>query len=316
MQYKLTITIPTYNRPIHLVEQVKRVYSQMKDTVSLTILDNNSDSYDIYNIIPINILNDKRVEVIKNKINVGADANFCKAFELCETQWLWILADDDYIKPNAIENLLKLIRGLDNVTYIIMNSSADYYTNDFREFCYNKEEKYHFTWISNNIYNINHLNKCVIYAYQNIITMSAPFGMMLNYLQNNAKVKCLFVKLNLIEYSYPYQWNEILFLKRFPLIAINIKSEMKRCFNLGLGKNFSICSFGTLHRATYKYNIKFREIIEVYKSIGYYYGRTNLFTLFCVKHTLLLLICIFSKSLYKYVMTNYANHPLQIHPNE
>jgi len=104
---KLTVAIPTYNRPAQLEKTLGLLLPQLNNQCFLRILDNNSE-------IPVKeyaekIINEYNVqyEIVANRINIGADSNIIRCFEYCETEWLWLLSDDDEVVTNAIEILFR-----------------------------------------------------------------------------------------------------------------------------------------------------------------------------------------------------------------
>lgn len=44
--------------------------------------------------------------VVRKRANIGANANVLRCFELCETEWIWILGDDDHGLPGAVDKIL------------------------------------------------------------------------------------------------------------------------------------------------------------------------------------------------------------------
>jgi len=107
----LTIAIPTFNRNVILLQNLKLLLPQLTPACKLLIVDNCSD-------IPVaetlkDVLNEFpsiELEIRRNSANIGANANILRCFELCETEWLWVLGDDDPPTPHAIEAILKHIR--------------------------------------------------------------------------------------------------------------------------------------------------------------------------------------------------------------
>ena len=97
---KLTITIPTYNRPDHIQRQVRDVLKQMTDEVALVVFDNCSDT-------PVsNLFTDeekKKFDIIRNPVNIGGDANQARCLESVPEGWAWTLGDDDTIVDDAIQ---------------------------------------------------------------------------------------------------------------------------------------------------------------------------------------------------------------------
>lgn len=105
----LTIAVPTYNRPELLKRTLKVILPQVasNEQVCILILDNHSDipASEVLGSLETNISPD-RVRVIRNNVNIGASANVMRCFEFCETNWIWVLSDDDAPSSNAIEIIL------------------------------------------------------------------------------------------------------------------------------------------------------------------------------------------------------------------
>lgn len=107
---KLTIAIPTYNRPTALKETLSKLLPQLQNDVycKLIVIDNCSDipAQQIVDELGIS-LPDFRFLIIRNSVNIGMGANIMRCFELCESPWLWVLSDDDNPTENAVEIILK-----------------------------------------------------------------------------------------------------------------------------------------------------------------------------------------------------------------
>lgn len=111
---QLSIVIPTYNRRERLAETLRAILPNCaKFNVGVLILDNASPepveeliNSDFSSFRPL-------VKVVRNRFNIGANANICRCFELCETEWMWLLGDDDLPKSEAIELIINKISGLD-----------------------------------------------------------------------------------------------------------------------------------------------------------------------------------------------------------
>ena len=104
--YKLTIGIPTYNRNKILLRTVQRISDQLEENIELLIIDNNSD-------IPVSetldITNNKNIRIIKNKTNIGGNANLLRCAEEAQGEYLWVLGDDDLPTNNAFKYILDLL---------------------------------------------------------------------------------------------------------------------------------------------------------------------------------------------------------------
>jgi glycosyltransferase involved in cell wall biosynthesis len=105
----LTIGIPTYNRPDQLLETVLRLLPDLSREVSLLIVDNASDIPVSKVLAPIVRLDSSAIRIVRNKWNIGGPANVLRVIELCETDYLWILSDDDKLSPNCVKTVLDAV---------------------------------------------------------------------------------------------------------------------------------------------------------------------------------------------------------------
>jgi glycosyltransferase involved in cell wall biosynthesis len=102
---KLTIAIPTYNRAAHLQRQLARVAPQLTGQVRCCVYDNAStdDTSEVAGTYA-----SQGVAYFRSAVNCGAGRNILRCFEECQTEWLWVLSDDDPIEPDAISAVLCL----------------------------------------------------------------------------------------------------------------------------------------------------------------------------------------------------------------
>ena len=115
----LTIAIPTYNRIDILKNNLESLLPQLTDECILLIIDNKSER-------PVRVeLNDlllkypeKQINIITNPHNVGLTGNIIKCFELCNSDWLWILGDDDKVVDGAVDRILNDILENKNKVFI------------------------------------------------------------------------------------------------------------------------------------------------------------------------------------------------------
>lgn len=119
----LTIAIPTYNRNNEVVETIASVLPQLSDLCKLLIIDNHSDVAVSKSLQEkkIKFVDKLNVRLIRNSINVGSQANLLRCIEVCETEWLWILGDDDIPSSDAVE--------------LIMNDLAKHVDLTFLNYC-------------------------------------------------------------------------------------------------------------------------------------------------------------------------------------
>ena len=103
----LTIAIPTFNRNDLVADVVGRLLGQDERAYQLLVIDNCSPE-------PVeSTLEDtlgrktmERLTVVRNEVNIGGPANVVRCFQLCETDWLWILGDDDVPADGCVRRIL------------------------------------------------------------------------------------------------------------------------------------------------------------------------------------------------------------------
>lgn len=102
-EMNLTITIPTYNRLEQLRITCSALLPQLCEGVSILIIDNNSDTPVTLEGLQIHSSYSNKVRILHNRLNIGAIGNVLRCIEICETEYIWILADDDVVPVNSIE---------------------------------------------------------------------------------------------------------------------------------------------------------------------------------------------------------------------
>jgi len=107
---KLTIAIPTYNRNQILAANLAALLPQLREHAAecrVHLFDNCSPVPVAETIKP---LLDEFPEVdctlTRNIVNVGGNANIMHCFEECQTEWIWVLGDDDQVVDGAIATVL------------------------------------------------------------------------------------------------------------------------------------------------------------------------------------------------------------------
>lgn len=104
----LDIFLITYNRDVHLDYTLKQLVNCPFARFSITILDNcSTDS--TYQVFVKHSSQIPTLKYIKNKVNIGADANVLRGAELSEGLYTWILADDDEYNFTDCENVFEVL---------------------------------------------------------------------------------------------------------------------------------------------------------------------------------------------------------------
>lgn len=163
-QKLLTLCIPTYNRGVHLEEQLKRLVLMPTDLwhdLTVFVSDNCSSDdtgkiVEKYRDCPFS-----DIQYSCNNTNIGMDGNFVKCFKHATTNYVWLLGDDDYI---ILERLPFILNILKNGTYglihlgINRDENIPYRIIDNAEL-FIKNIGIWITYISSNIVNTKYVEK-------------------------------------------------------------------------------------------------------------------------------------------------------------
>jgi hypothetical protein len=98
----LTVAIPTYNRNELLARNFALLAPQLTPAVRVLIIDNASPTpvSATLGALPV------EVRLVRNSVNVGGNDNILRCFELCETQWMMLMGDDDAPLPDMVGQIL------------------------------------------------------------------------------------------------------------------------------------------------------------------------------------------------------------------
>lgn len=124
---RLTLVIPTYNRSSQLRELLTSIEKQgHRDEFKVLICDNHSD-YDITQSL-LEGFDRNFIDIITIKrwpFNTGMSTNISIPFLFIDTEWCWIIGDDDTITDGAIEIILNQIQEFPRAL-AIKNSLKDF----------------------------------------------------------------------------------------------------------------------------------------------------------------------------------------------
>jgi glycosyltransferase involved in cell wall biosynthesis len=107
----LTIAIPTFNRNKVLLENLEILLPVMPSWAALLVIDN-------YSEIPVSLTVSQllkkhpvaNVEIIRNPLNIGGNANIIRCIENVESEYIWIIGDDDYLNPVIFDSVYNIIQ--------------------------------------------------------------------------------------------------------------------------------------------------------------------------------------------------------------
>lgn len=210
---QLTIAIPTYNRLEELKHTLIKVLPQLVDE-KLLIIDNHSP-FDISKELE-NIISEKkdRITIYRNENNIGLSGNFLKAFELCETKYLWILGDDDDPLENAIEIIEStfLEKEYDFVKFASSiykeeEESVFKNTDDFLNY-FSKDTQNKFSnllFVSNSIFNNDKIRSYIQYGYQYANTFAPHLAIFMHYFFLSKEKNILIHNKEIVEHVSPIE---------------------------------------------------------------------------------------------------------------
>ncbi|HNY29696.1 MAG TPA: glycosyltransferase [Fibrobacteria bacterium] len=174
--------MPTYNRTQKALARIEEAVEQIgsRKDVQILVLDNQSPE-------DVELAYREKhpdapgyISFRKNRVNIGGNGNIARCFEYCETEWMWLISDDDKLKANAVDTIFSAIQRNSNSIWI--NFKDPEWLGDRRY----EEERYHGVndlckldhfgnalLISNSVFNIGCCRKSVWLGIQYAFT-NAP----------------------------------------------------------------------------------------------------------------------------------------------
>ncbi len=116
---RLTIAIPTFNRPEPLARTLAVLLPQLGPETEVVVLDNHSDLPADAVLAPLRPAHPQaRVQVVRHRFNIGGNANILRGLEVGAGEWVWILGDDDSPAPDAVKTILAAITAQPKADYL------------------------------------------------------------------------------------------------------------------------------------------------------------------------------------------------------
>lgn len=120
---KLSICIPTYNRPGQLPNCLNSIcIAKQNSNLNFDVcISDNGSNYDIRKLI--DKFKDKLNIVLNiNQKNLGYQPNLIKAISLSKSEFVWTIGDDDLLTPNSLNKLNELFEKFKDVDFYYVNS--------------------------------------------------------------------------------------------------------------------------------------------------------------------------------------------------
>lgn len=121
---QLTICIPTYNRAANVLDTLRQLRCQRgADCCQIIVVDNASEISVEGFVADADADLAAKVAFHRNVANLGLSGNILRCMEIARTEWLWILADDDIIQPDAITTILQRLEHADSLNFILFGQA-------------------------------------------------------------------------------------------------------------------------------------------------------------------------------------------------
>lgn len=136
---KVSIIVPIYNVEKYIEKCLKSLISQTyKNIEILAIIDGSMDNSK--NIVEKYIKLDNRIKCI-DKENGGYGSVLELAISIIETEYFLICDPDDWLKNNAVEELIKATKVSDNID-IVIGDKINVFSNNSEQYCSSSQKDY------------------------------------------------------------------------------------------------------------------------------------------------------------------------------
>ncbi len=119
---KLSICIATYNRADFIGETLDSIIPQLTDEIELLVVDGNSPDR-TQSIVEQYSANCPQLRYVRLPVKGGVDQDYCKTVELAKGEYCWLFTDDDLLKENAIDRVIKTLDNKD-IDLVVVNAEV------------------------------------------------------------------------------------------------------------------------------------------------------------------------------------------------
>lgn len=107
----LTIAIPTYNRARYLERSLAALADQFPPEVQVElIVSDNASSDETASVVERFESGGLPLRYLRNSSNLGPDTNILQCYEQARGKYVWIMGDDDFVRPGGIARVLSHLR--------------------------------------------------------------------------------------------------------------------------------------------------------------------------------------------------------------
>jgi len=230
---RLTVAIPTYNRNQVLRESLAHLLPQLTDRCELLISDNHSD-------VPVeetlrDFLSDYpqvTCRILRNRLNLGPTANFMRCFEMCETEWLWLLGDDDHPAPDAVSKILRALDSRPDCVFFhfaleVFQRKRTVFTAGLREFVHSFDSWSSLLFMSVGVYHRPTVLPNLRYGYHFGYSLAPHIVLVLASLGDRGA--CCFSDDVIVGHQSPMEWSPVsALLGKMILLDLPLQDDVRR----------------------------------------------------------------------------------------
>lgn len=104
----LTIGVPSYSRATECARLVNQILSEFARQVRVIVIDDSESGF-IYDALMGSLKDRTAVTLLNNGKNCGYAGTLVRMFEVCDTPYLMMMADDDLVHPAGLSETLKFL---------------------------------------------------------------------------------------------------------------------------------------------------------------------------------------------------------------
>ena len=279
----ITIAIPTYNRLQSLKDCLSYLTPQVENYLEYVdlIISNNCSTDGTREYLEKLVEDKKYIRVYNKEENIGPDGNFISIFDLCDSKYVHILSDDDYLIEGSLDKIISILKDND-LSFLFLNYSMFY--NKFNPENINKYYKHikedggiitddkklfiekvklEFTFLSSLVYNKNNLKETSFYK-QFLNTNWAQSFVAIDSMRGNKKLGiCCFPVIAQNQLTKSPSFNPFYVfgpsLKKLINFSIEAGFDKKQMYKLF----YKRC--GTMYRSIGKYKIDKKPVFKDFK---------------------------------------------------
>jgi abequosyltransferase len=115
-----SFSIPVYNGEATIKETVLSILEECDDSCEVLVMDNASTD-NTGSIVKELAIQNQKIRYQRNETNLGYDRNFHHCFKYAKGVYVWLIGDDDVLKPGALSYVKQVIKNHQDIGFIYVN---------------------------------------------------------------------------------------------------------------------------------------------------------------------------------------------------